>query len=73
MKRIGFAGLMLVALLFGAQVASAQEGWPGCPWGYAYDLVGHGNVTECGSCAENRSARNTEGSKEFFFRAKRER
>jgi hypothetical protein len=41
MKRLGFAGLMLVALLFAAQVASAQ-GWPGCPWAYSsYDPATH--------------------------------
>ena len=37
---------MLVALLFGTQVASA-EGWPGCPWGSAYDPMSNGYVPAC--------------------------
>jgi hypothetical protein len=46
MKRLGFAGLLLVALLFAAQVASA-EGWPGCPWGSDYDPMANGYVPAC--------------------------
>jgi hypothetical protein len=46
MKRFGFAGLMFVVLLFGAQVVSA-EGWPGCPWGRTYDAIANGYVGDC--------------------------
>jgi hypothetical protein len=47
MKRIGLAGLVLVALLFAAQVASAQESLPDCPWGYAYNPISHDMVLVC--------------------------
>jgi hypothetical protein len=30
-----------------AQAVIPEQGWPGCPWGYAYDLMGHGSVTAC--------------------------
>jgi hypothetical protein len=44
MKRFGFAGLVLIVLLFAAQVVSAQDGSPSCPGESAYDLTGHGCV-----------------------------
>ncbi len=48
MKRIGFAGLVLVVLLFAAQVVSAQGGLQDCPWGYpAYDAATHTFVSQC--------------------------
>ena len=49
MKRIGLAGLMVcILLLFAAQGASAQNGWPACPsWGNAWDAKPGGNVSEC--------------------------
>ena len=47
MKRLGFAGLVLIVLLFAAQAVSAQEGWPGCPWGYGFNPMIHGDVLEC--------------------------
>jgi len=46
MKRIGLAGLVFVVLLFGVQVVSA-EGWPGCPWGEAYNPAHQGFVSAC--------------------------
>jgi hypothetical protein len=47
MKRFGFAGLVLIVLLFAAQVASAQNGLPGCAWGYYYNPITHDYVLVC--------------------------
>ena len=30
-----------------APVAIPMQGWPGCPWGAAYDPMAHGFITEC--------------------------
>ena len=48
MKRIELAGLMVCTLLlFAAQGASAQSGWPaGQSWGNAWDTKPGGNVSE---------------------------
>jgi hypothetical protein len=47
MNRFTFAGLMLFALLLVAPIASAQEGLPGCPWGYYYNPITHDYVLVC--------------------------
>jgi hypothetical protein len=47
MNRFTFAGLMLFALLLVAPIASAQEGWSGCPWGAAYDPMVQGYLPAC--------------------------
>ena len=47
MNRFTFAGLMLFALLLVAPIASAQEGSPGCPWGYYYNPITHDYVLVC--------------------------
>ena len=47
MNRFRFAGMMLLTLLLAAPIASAQDGWPGCPWGAAYEELEHGYVAEC--------------------------
>jgi rhodanese-related sulfurtransferase len=47
MNRFGFAGMMLFTLLLAAPMASAQDDWPSCPWGAAYEELVHGYVAEC--------------------------
>jgi hypothetical protein len=39
--------VVFAVLLLAAPLASAQEGWPGCPWGAAYDPMAHGYVPAC--------------------------
>ena len=30
-----------------AQADKQAQGWPGCPWGYDYDPIAHGDIWEC--------------------------
>jgi len=47
MKAFYVMFVVFAVLLFGAPMASAQDGWPGCPWGDAYNPSVHGFVSEC--------------------------
>ena len=44
MKAFYVMFVVFAVLLFAAPIASAQDGWPGCPWGAAYDPMVHGYV-----------------------------
>jgi hypothetical protein len=47
MKAFYMMFVVFAVLLLGAPMASAQDGWPGCPWGSAYDPTEHGFIAEC--------------------------
>ena len=47
MKAFYVMFVVFAVLLLGAPIASAQDGWSGCPWGAAYDPMAHGFIAEC--------------------------
>ena len=47
MKAFYVMFVVFAVLLLGAPIASAQDGWPSCPWGNAYGPTEHGFIAEC--------------------------
>ena len=47
MKAFYVMFVVFAVLLLGAPLASAQDGWPGCPWGNTYSPTEHGFIAEC--------------------------
>ncbi|MDQ1301705.1 MAG: hypothetical protein QG637_1627, partial [Chloroflexota bacterium] len=39
--------VVFLVLLFAAPMASAEDGWPNCPWEYDYNPMTHGYVPAC--------------------------
>ena len=47
MKAFYVMFVVFAVLLLGAPMASAQDSWPGCPWGNTYSPTEHGFIAEC--------------------------
>ena len=47
MKAFKVMFVVFAMLLLAVPIASAQDGWPGCPWGAAYNPMAHGFIAEC--------------------------
>ncbi len=47
MKAFLVMSVLLAVQALATPIASAQDGWPGCPWGAAYEELAHGYVAEC--------------------------